>query len=81
MAKISQNLKKNRKTSIPNSRLFWRGMKNCIAAKESWTCWLWKMNLSHFSIFALLHPLIWRLSFAIFRIFQENAMLTQYVTS
>jgi len=26
MAKISQNLKKNRKVLIPNSRLFWRGM-------------------------------------------------------
>jgi len=38
MAKISQNLKKNRKTSIPNSRLFWRGRKKGIAEKESSTC-------------------------------------------
>jgi len=43
MAKISQNLKKNRKTSIPNSRLFWRGIKKGIAGKESSTCWLSKM--------------------------------------
>jgi len=35
MAKISQNLKKNRKTLIPNSRLFWRAIKKRMAGKES----------------------------------------------
>jgi len=40
MAKISQNLKKNRKTLIPNSRLFSRDMKKWIAGKESLAFWL-----------------------------------------
>jgi len=56
MAKISLNLKKNRKTLIPNSRLFSRGMKKRIAGKVSSTFWQLKMNYQHFLIFALLHP-------------------------